>query len=323
MSVVPDVARFVWHVAENGVYVFRTRAVNTDYEDDYLTDGMPVRVASGYRQYEPLKTYTGLFRTFAHTPPTKEGIMAFAATYGLLNDPGKRKLIDFVDEEGRMGIARAEPLTFWRSQISLMSQAVELWDAVQAGDATTLGRRIVWKDVPGGTGVLYEPPRSEDSSRERPYTEWIAAPHVHPERLERLMRGDLVMPALYHIQSVVNANLKERVSVELVWDEPHTRLRLSIVPRSLIGALWLQFARAITDRKTYRRCEECGTWFEVSPGAARADRIYCSNACRTKAYRMRKARAQEMYAAGKAIREIAEALGSDEATVAGWVKEGT
>src|SRR5262249_10502563 len=36
------------------------------------------------RHYEPLKEYTGLFRTFAKVEPTKEGILAFANQFGVL-----------------------------------------------------------------------------------------------------------------------------------------------------------------------------------------------------------------------------------------------
>jgi hypothetical protein len=57
--------------------------------------------------------------------------------------------------------------------------------------------------------------------------------------------------------------------------------------------------------------------------ASRNDRLTCSNTCRTRAYRDRQKRAQELHAAGKPPQEIAEILGSILETVTGWLhKEG-
>lgn len=307
---------FFWIVPTHGFRWVRAKDEHTGVEEDYLATSEPEDIAT-YRAYLPLHMFTGLFRTFADTPPTKEGILHFANKYGHLCE---MQYVVPVDYKGRQARAAAEPLSFWQQQIWDMRLAVELWDAVQARDVAALGRRLTWTEGPGGTGILYDTHLTGDSGEPR-YTEWIAAPNIHPERLKRFARGDLVMPALYRLQRVVNEHLRGQLSPVLGWDEHGSNLGLHVFPQSLIGALWLQFARAITGRKAYRRCEECGTWFEVSPEAARTNRIYCSNACRTKAYRRRKVQAQQMYAAGKAVREIAEALGSDEATVAGWIKE--
>ncbi|MFZ5768638.1 MAG: hypothetical protein ACOY3F_08080 [Bacillota bacterium] len=311
-----DFFRFLWSVPTHGFRWVRGTAQASGVEDDYLAENQPEGLGK-HELYQPLRMFTGLFRTFADTPPTKEGILRFANKYGHLFELQDAVV---VEHEGRKAVASAEALSLWQQQIWDMRLAVELWDAVQARDIAALSRRLTWTKGPGGMGVLYDTHLTGDSGEPR-YTEWIAAPNIHPERLELFAPGDLVMPALYRVQRVVNEHLKGQVSPRLLWDEHRSRLGLHIVPQSLIGALWLQFAHAITGRKAYRRCEECGTWFEVSPRVARTNRIYCSNACRTRAYRRRKVQAQQMYAAGKAIGEIAEALGSDEATVAGWVKE--
>jgi hypothetical protein len=46
---------------------------------------------------------------------------------------------------------------------------------------------------------------------------------------------------------------------------------------------------------------------------------YCSNACRFKTYRARKKRARQLHADGVSLADIADAMGSDAATIAGWV----
>ena len=96
-------------------------------------------------------------------------------------------------------------------------------------------------------------------------------------------------------------------------------MSLYFVPNSLVGALWLQFARAVDGRKKYERCGECKTWFEVSLDAARTNRRYCKDPCRFKAYRRRQIEARQLFGEGIALKEIAKRLDSDMATVKLWV----
>lgn len=63
---------------------------------------------------------------------------------------------------------------------------------------------------------------------------------------------------------------------------------LSILPPDLETALWLQLAITVTDAPEIRRCEECPTWFEITPGKGRPEKRYCSSACSMRAYRKRK-----------------------------------
>jgi hypothetical protein len=97
--------------------------------------------------------------------------------------------------------------------------------------------------------------------------------------------------------------------------------RIKIAPKHLLGALWLQFALSISERKKYQRCEACGTCLELAPDVARADKRYCDNACRNRALRRRQKQATEMRASGKTLREIAKATGSDMPTIKKWLGE--
>ena len=58
----------------------------------------------------------------------------------------------------------------------------------------------------------------------------------------------------------------------------------------------------------------------MSGAASRTDKQFCSNACRSKAYRDRQEQARQMFAAGKTVREIAKALDAKPEAVKGWVK---
>ena len=150
---------------------------------------------------------------------------------------------------------------------------------------------------------------------------WIAGTHLGDGVLERFVPGDLVKPALHYVQSTINEKLEGRASPRLLWDAKRERLGLYIVPDGLIGALWLQFARAVERDSRFRQCAECGIWFELAPGTARADKLYCSTPCRTKAYRKRQAEAVRLHGEGRSFEDIAGELESDPDTVRGWIEQ--
>jgi hypothetical protein len=108
----------------------------------------------------------------------------------------------------------------------------------------------------------------------------------------------------------------------VVFDEDHKLggLALQVKPNSLLGALWIQFALAVAGNKKYRACATCRQWFELSPQIARTSKLFCSEACRSQAYRNRKEKAHLLAAEGKTFKQIAEELGSDLKTVQEWLK---
>ena len=95
---------------------------------------------------------------------------------------------------------------------------------------------------------------------------------------------------------------------------------IAFEPDSPASVIWLQFALAVAEDKRFRPCEVCGRSFELSPDVNRTSRVYCTNACRVKAYRQRKDKAQRLRAKGKTLREIAAQLGSTTETVKEWLK---
>lgn len=87
-----------------------------------------------------------------------------------------------------------------------------------------------------------------------------------------------------------NAADLARISVEVGLnyreDEPPS---LVIVPSSLISAMYLQLAQAITRSNHLQRCSSCGTWFLFGAGTGRRRSAhYCSDNCRKVAHRRRK-----------------------------------
>jgi hypothetical protein len=49
---------------------------------------------------------------------------------------------------------------------------------------------------------------------------------------------------------------------------------------SALGAMWFQCARVLTENYTFRQCENCGKWYEVSADARKKRSKYCSDRCR-------------------------------------------
>ena len=170
-----------------------------------------------------------------------------------------------------------------------MRQMVDLWDRARNGDVEGLAPHIQWRN----REVYYfsHPALGPKERPKHPAVKTVARisarssyelSQVYPNR-------DLIGPAFSHLQQVANDRIKDCVSSRLLWDPPHSRLKLHVVPDSLLGALWLQFAQAIEHNSDFRKCVECEEmWFEVSPQKARADKVYCSDACRMRAYRKRR-----------------------------------
>jgi hypothetical protein len=89
---------------------------------------------------------------------------------------------------------------------------------------------------------------------------------------------------------------------------------------SLLDAMKLQLVISIAEHKRYRTCEQCQKPFEVTPRVNRADRIYCSDNCRVKAYQRRRKQAIELRSTGRTLRDIAKATGSDVQTIKQWLQ---
>lgn len=270
-----ELTQFVWYVPERGYRLIDAHEIPRKHGDTprpYLAPVADNRDACPVYRYDPLLAHTGLFKTFAATDPTPESIVAFANKYGWL---GVGTSFD-----------AGEPLHVWTNQILVLRSLVELWEMAEKEDTKALRQRVIWH---GKDAVEYKYASSPQRKKGVAFIDvgaWIASREIKPDVFERLKAGDVVGPAYYYLQREINQALKDKVSPAMLWDKG--RLGLYEVPVSLLGAIWLQFAQAIDTRPEYRKCPECRTWFAVSLDANRKSRRYCSDACRAKAYRIRK-----------------------------------
>jgi hypothetical protein len=219
------------------------------------------------RLYLPLIDEPALFKRFADTPPNRGGILAFANSYGSLTGG---EIIMRADHKWVQG----ESFQFWKVSIAEMRTMVLLWEAAKAGNVEHLSKHIEW--VPGS--VLF---RGHNSSST------IADERMNPEVLARFRQGDLAVPAMYHLQREVNGRLANRGAVpKLLWNKQND-LVIRISATSLIGALWLQFAKAIEGDREFRQCENesCRKWIEVGGSrGARSDKRFCTPTCKSRAH---------------------------------------
>lgn len=234
------------------------------------------------RYYLPLQDEPGLFKTFAELEPDEEGVLAFANKYGLLGIAAPLP----VSISGVVELS-AETMSSWLDQVEAMRRLLRLLDCIQSSNKRELAKRVTW-DADGVSvhwtsvlgGAKYESHHI------------LATNEIHPERLARFSRGDLIQPALLYLQIEINKEMKKHPAPARLLRERDGKLSVYCVPSSLISAMWLQFALAIDGNKDYRLCEGCHRYFEVgtgtSAGGRRVDAKACSATCRQRLQRKEK-----------------------------------
>jgi hypothetical protein len=144
------------------------------------------------------------------------------------------------------------------------------------------------------------------------------------QRSLHLDDDDSAMAALSAIQRITDRRLREHVETRLLFRNNLSRLNVSLMPQSLLGALWLQFAAAIDALKTFTKCQQCSAPFELSRDprtGKRRDAQFCSARCRVGHYRARVERARRLKSTGMSVQKIARELDTQAGTVRGWVKQ--
>ena len=279
MPVKTDAFAFRWTVEEDG-YAW-IRGADSDPRLVARVSGSRVLL------YEPLKA-SGLFLEFSKLK-SQNDILQFANQHGDIvktydiGDSAKR-------QEGRWD--HGSSLTKWRAEIGDLRTLVQIWEAIEDRNTKALGSLITWK----AKGVRYEIKTPKFNNRA-----WLAHPELHDTRLARFKPGDVLGPSEYALQAEINRRIADpkylgdgnevAIAPRLVWcpgersadgtpPRPDHHQRLIFKPSSLLAAMWLQFAQAVTGEYQLKRCEGCGKYFQAGPGGRRADASTCSDTCR-------------------------------------------
>jgi hypothetical protein len=132
---------------------------------------------------------------------------------------------------------------------------------------------------------------------------------------------------MWYLQSAVNEKLvKHAVVARLLFDardKTGKTFTVHVVPKTLIGCLWLQFAKALEGR-FYRQCDNDHLWFEVGGSrTSRSDRRFCNPTCKAAFHRKERERALDLRSSGKSAVQIAKLLNKDIELIKGWLAKGS
>jgi hypothetical protein len=273
-----------------------------------------------------------LFFDLANAETTAEGMAEYRERFGSLPPRGCAIVVDTQTGHVLSRILGCQPSLpddeILEQEILAMRKCVRLWDMASNNKTEGLKKYIRWRADAGVLSVVYDGGADLPPDRPAPEPDVIASESVYPELRGQMSPDDVVTPAVLYIETVTNEHLDGRVTSRLLGNLEKKDLALYVVPRDLIGSIWLQFAEAVSGNKEFERCEVCGTWFEKSGRGrsrkdtdrkGRSDRQYCSARCKQEAYRQRKATALELHAQGKTAREIAQQVGTTAKTVNGWI----
>jgi hypothetical protein len=239
---------------------------------DYGGKGM------SFRHCSPTQEDSSLFLNFAALEPEPNAIAKFANRYGFLFG---------THPEG------AEPFSEWEYEICTMRFLEDL----RSGKRSTITelfrpdrRRLI--SFPHQDLLTYSPYGVRvDRSTKDPMRATALSVVVHATGTGR-------KPS-----EAAEEYLSEALNARLAATNPSVRLGgaegLQVTPARLIDALWIQFATAVAEARRYRKCRTCGRQFELDPDQNRKSRHYCSDACRSKAYRTRQAKAARRNRKGK------------------------
>jgi hypothetical protein len=271
------------------------------------------------RRFALLEAHSGLFREFAELDTgdvlaTETRIVKFSERFGPLGLK-RTEVWRPAEREGEpQETILGEPYFMWLAEITLMRLTVRLFDLVTADDREGLAQELATWPERDRCAILDHHPLSPV----------LASSDAAMDR--RSNSGRARYEALALIQQDVNSHLapfgNPPVAMQLVWSAGEGRLSLHPIPQTLRGRLWLQCARAVAENHQFRQCTACSSWFRLDPHVARTSRYYCTDACRSRAYRGRQEQARRMHAEGKSIADIARRLESNEATIVGWVRTG-
>jgi hypothetical protein len=281
-----------------------------------------------FRRYCPIKTNESLYRTLATVEPTPDGILDFARKYGRLGEG--------IEMSGTLpdgSKATVEPLFEWQMVIVCFAEAVRLWDLAEGKDYKKLAKEISWRN---GEVFYHSKLETYDSIWKWWMDKDVSSEISDSVRLRvdskhkvsshdgtAFKTGDLVEPAKCFVLDILNRYLSCATQSILIWDSKRKTERERVIlrhyPKSLLGAIALQFATAILSGRTTRICPVCQRYYEVTAQASRNDRVTCSNRCRVRAYRDRQQRARELHAKGRTTKQIAKELGSDVDTIKNWI----
>lgn len=210
----------------------------------------------------------GLHREFGGLGRNIDAILQFAGKYGLL---GVREVEQKHEFEAGTMTRYAEPLDDWLLEIERMRIAISVSEALLAGDK--IGEVYLRTGLADGT--LATLAREFDGTyRDVRHLQWVVREGIQTKDVRSQAENLLDGMVARLLGSAITLKLPSQRSQPLVL-RPHTLL-------GLITMCLIYEVLGIGVRK--QRCSVCGSMFEQVDVRA----LYCSQACKARAYRERK-----------------------------------
>jgi len=271
---------------------------------------VPRELFGDEKHYNPLIEATGLFREFSELDMSKEAILAFANEYGVMRERNPILRPGYAPGDWRARTP-GETMQEWCESIASMKLAVRLWDMVRDNDLEGLSKHITW---PKRRLLVINSYLDMPIGQQDPWLLWQG----DEELSLKCSPDDPEQTAKRIIALCVECNPGRNASVT-VRSLDDGKMQIYVRMEGLNDAVWFQFAQAVVGNRDYRQCRTCGKWYELHPDTARTNRLSCSDACRSKAYRQRKAEARRLFTEGIAVDEIARRLDTEPSTAHAWI----
>jgi hypothetical protein len=209
--------------------------------------------------------------------------------------------------------------------ISEVRAAVGIWDALSAGRWEDLAQWVMLPAERTGEATGTAPRRTKSPfwyfvSRYK--RNWLISWAITADACDPEQTIDRETAARRILAEMTNTRLQGECS-------PYLRPRqyrsdsytLQMAPKTLLGAIWFQFARLLVGEAAYRPCKVCSRPIELSRSGEgfRADKEFCSNACKLKDHRRKVREAKKLREDGRTVRQIARQLETTEETVNNWL----
>ncbi|MGC2493278.1 hypothetical protein [Candidatus Binatus sp.] len=304
-------------------FIEGNKRVRPKPESDFLlVEADRVTRSPEYGFYE---TPADLFKEFASTEETKEGVKAFADEFGQLGFQKSKGRTSFADDSVSGHDWGGELLSWWCRAIANMRNAIALWKAIEEarnGDDSSLSGFVRWffvgahpragVSIPGRQRTWFgrelQNLKMRAGSSDKTHGQWT--------------RGDLIRPAQEFLREELTSRLAGSLSIGLDWNEAHSGLVRSFRPNSLLALLWLQFADALTGETEFRHCKRkgCGKLIRISGERGwNTNKETCSDSCKVQVYQERVRTVIESFDQGKTPEEIATSSKTEPSMVRKWI----
>lgn len=232
-----------------------------------------------FRETHPLDEQEGLFLIFVGLRDEPESYLAFADLYGALLVPGIRSIGSYT-----FAGPESETLTFWRSARAWMSHIRTVYSLAMDGEGMALAKMTGVLDVIGPGDDTFGAPGRDVLGEIAP-----DEPRGLPTLVDDAKHDeDVIGRAVKYVANQLDREL---------WRHTHPRLQVHrhgeartwVFCPNLWCALVAQCYQSVLLNQSFRPCASCNKPMLLPPVGTPRERKTCSDACRKRIQRQRKA----------------------------------